>query len=112
MTIQVSTVFMKGVALKCPLPLETIAELTSYIVGFYESLFAGAEVRYPVSEAEFVYRVLKDGYDLEEVVRDSNAVVFDLDAGIKPSANLKEQHPHFHDIHAWRLMTTTFGSLI
>lgn len=111
MTIQILCERTAGAALSCPLSQETTHELAGYIVGFYESLFAGAAPNYPSSKPEFVYQVLRDGYALEEVPIDMTSEAFVLSDQIAPAKDLQALHKRFHDKFAWKLITTTFTQM-
>jgi hypothetical protein len=110
--VRVVTSLRPGLSLESPLGAETLSELVSYILGFYEGMFAGAPVRYQSSAAEFVYDVLKQGYCLVELPEDSTAVTFHLDNHLTPCPDVKGQHARYHDLTAWRFMVNHFSMVL
>ena len=96
--------------LLAPIQVETVSELISYFLGFYTSLFAGAEVKYlDQSRSRFIYTVLRDGYDIPLATGTNDLPVVDLDTlQIDAEEITHLDHGTYRDPHAWKLMTGMF----
>lgn len=96
--------------LQAPLRVETVRELISYALGFYASLFAGAEPKYPEqSRARFIYTVLKEGYHVPLATGMSDDPEINLEAlRVEGTESAQLDHSDYRDPHAWKLMTSMF----
>lgn len=112
MTVYIGIASRPDVGLEAHFHPDIAQQLVGYVVGFYESLFAGSEPRYPGSKAEFVYRVLKDGYGMQEGERSPQSETFLLTDSLPACRDLSSKHSLFHDQNAWRLMVSTFTTLL
>lgn len=108
MTLQVVCSERAGVSLDCPLSGETLSELISYILGFYNSLFAGSNVQFPASAGEFVYDVLRQGYGLTESSCVDASERFVINEHLIPIEDLQSAHTRFRDPNAWRFIIAEF----
>jgi len=90
----------------------SLKQLLSYAVGFYQGLFVGLPVQYPGSKEQFFYRVLRDGYQLPEVVEVPDKDHVNLDEHLMPCEDVQALHGTCHDVNAWRFMVNNFAKAI
>lgn len=94
--------------LEAPLQVETLRDLLGYVLGFYGSLFAGTEVKYPDGDIPgFLYTVLKDGYYVPLASGKSDLLEIDLETfQVEKTETTQLDHGSYSDPHAWKLMTS------
>ncbi len=99
--------------LAAPISEATVRELIAYILGYYQALFVGRQAIYPEGKPQFLFSVLRDGYDLKECDANTHSAFVDLQREqFDPTPAGQLDHKTYSDPHAWHLMTRRFTDLL